>query len=146
MGLKGSIMFFRQKKFLIIAVVVLGLSGFTGVMYLKYNQLKKENARLSNPQDAAKAEGDKLKAEVGNLIELPSNETPTIATVVDASKLKDQSFFRNAQNDDRVLMFPESKKAILYRPSTKKIIEVAPINLGANQQGQVSGVSEEKQE
>lgn len=134
----------RQKKFIIIAIVVAAVAVFMGVMYVKYNDLKKENAKLSNPQDAAKLEGDRLKAEVGNLIELPSNETPTIATVVDASKLKDQAFFANAQNDDRVLMFPESKKAILYRPSTNKIIEVAPINLGANQEGQVSGVSEEQ--
>jgi hypothetical protein len=65
-----------------------------------------------------------LVAEVGKLMALP-NEEPTIATVSDADKLTDQEFFKKAQDDDKVLIFPKAQKAILYRPSTKQIIEVA---------------------
>jgi len=75
---------------------------------------------------------NKLVKEVGQLIELPK-ETPTVATITDENKLKDQAFFANAKNGDKVLIFTNSKKAILYRPSLKKIIEVAPINLGQSQ-------------
>lgn len=121
----------RVKTLVIAGVLVLALGG-AGFLYTKNQNLKKENARLANPQEAAKEETERLKQDVGALIELPANESPTVATVVDASKLKEQAFFANAQNGDRVLMFPQAKKAILYRPSTKKIIEVAPINIGNN--------------
>lgn len=127
---------FGSKKVVlaVIAAVVLAALAVGGMKgYNNYTKLKKENARLSNPQEAAKAETDRLKAEVAKIIELPADESPTIATVVDAEKLKSQAFFAKAQNDDRVLMFPKAKKAVLYRPSTKKVIEVAPINIGNNQ-------------
>ena len=62
---------------------------------------------------------------------LPTGETPTIATVTDASKLKDQAFFTNAVTGDKVLIYTNAKKAFLYRPSTNKIINIAPVNLGS---------------
>lgn len=126
-------------KFVIAAVLLLLVgAGFANQARVN-SDLKKENARLSNPQEAAKDEAEQLKAEVAKLIDLP-NETPTIATVVDVEKLKSQAFFTKAQNGDKVLMFSEAKKAVLYRPSTKKIIEVAPINLGS---GNTQGTSTE---
>jgi hypothetical protein len=54
-------------------------------------------------------------------------EQPTVATVSDITKLKDQAFFNNAKNGDKVLIFKNTKKAIIYRPSTNQIIEIAPI-------------------
>lgn len=120
-------------KTLILAALLLVLLAGAGYGWARYSAIKKENEKLKDPQQAAQAEAEQLKTKVGALIELPANENPTIATVVDASKLKSQAFFANAQNGDRVLMFPEAKKAILYRPSTNKIIEVAPINIGNNE-------------
>jgi hypothetical protein len=66
-----------------------------------------------------------LKTAVGRLYELP-DEAPTLATIVDKEQLQGQEFFNRSQNGDKVLIFPQAKKAILYRPSTKKIVEVAP--------------------
>lgn len=119
-----------KKNQIIGALVIAVLLIAAGIGYQKYQTLQRENKRLSNPQAAAQAETDKLKADVAKLIQVPANEQPTIATVVDASKLKNQPFFKNAQNGDKVLIFAQAKKAILYRPSTNKIIEVAPINIG----------------
>jgi hypothetical protein len=127
--LKGN----KAVMLLVMLGLVAVLVGAAGYFYMQYDKQKKEVARLSNPQEAARAETEQLKSEVASLIELPSGENPTIATVVDASKLKSQAFFANAENGDRVLIFTQAKKAILYRPSTKKIIEVAPINIGENQ-------------
>lgn len=86
------------------------------------------NKNSQNPKTDAQVQG--LIAQVGKFYLLPTNETPTIATVSDKSKLSDQPFFRNAENGDKVLIYSTSKKAILYRPSINKIIEVAPVNLG----------------
>jgi hypothetical protein len=65
--------------------------------------------------------------EVGKIIELPQGETPSVATVSDVSKLVNQPFFKNALNGDRVLVYTQAKKTILYRPSARKVIETAPV-------------------
>lgn len=113
--------------FLLLVLVAGGVFG-----YKEYTRLRDENQKLSNPQESAKLETDRIKSEVSSIIEVPSDEEPTIATVSEASKLSNQAFFAKAQNGDKLLMYSKAKKAILYRPNTKKIIEVAPINLGNN--------------
>lgn len=118
----------NNKAILILVVVV--LAGVSAFLFVQNRNAAAKIKALSSPQNAAKAETDALTNKVGKLIELPSNETPTIATVVDASKLKSQAFFANAQNGDKVLMYTTAKKAILYRPSSNIIVEVAPIDLG----------------
>ncbi|MBX4216201.1 hypothetical protein KW797_04625 [Candidatus Parcubacteria bacterium] len=84
----------------------------------------------ADPAKAAKEDLDRTVLQVGRLIVLPSDETPTLATVSEPEKLKDQPFFANAQKGDKVLIYSNARKAILYRPSERKIIEVAPVNLG----------------
>ncbi len=117
----------------ICALVVMLLLGALISQINSQNNLRKENDSLkrSSPQASTLDEAEQLKAEIGQFIDLPADETPTVATVSDASKVKDQSFFVNAQNGDKVLLFAKAGKAILYRPSSKKIIEVAPINLNS---------------
>jgi hypothetical protein len=78
----------------------------------------------------AEEDVQKLVEEVGELIVLPTDEMPTVATVAEPEKLKDQAFFANAKAGDRVLLYTNAKKAILYDPEAHKIVEVAPINLG----------------
>jgi len=67
---------------------------------------------------------------VGKLMVLPEGETPTIATVSDPDKLKDQAFFAHAKTGDKVLIYAKAKKAILYSPTDNRIVEVAAIDLG----------------
>lgn len=118
-----------RAKWLLTGLAVL-IAVVFGYLYMN---TKNELNRLSDPQAAAAEQTEKITAELGKLIELPENETPTVATIVDVEKLKDQPFFAKAQNGDRVIIYTQSRKAILYRPSAKKIIEVAPINIGDNQ-------------
>lgn len=121
----------RVKKltpyFLMAAVLV--AVGFAGYFWYEASALKK------NPQRAAQQETQKLLANVSALIVLPEGENPTIATVTDPERLKDQPFFAKAQTGDKVLIYTNSRKAILYSPSQNKIVEVAPINIGNPQQG-----------
>lgn len=118
---------FRNRRILQLLLFVAVASG--AGLYLKYREAKRQIALLQNPQEAAKFENQKVIDAVGKLITLPTDETPSIATVTDAAKLKSQSFFQNAQNGDKVLIYSQAKKAIIYRPSTNKIIEVGAINL-----------------
>lgn len=114
---------------IILAVILLALALISGYFYSKYQTLK------NNPEQVTKAETEALVDEIGKLIDLPKDETPTLATVLDKEKLKDQPFFANAQNGDKILIYTKAKKAIVYRPKDKKIINVGPIAI--DQKGQV---------
>lgn len=120
----------KRAKSLMILVAVLAILGTGGYLYKRNQDLSAENKRLSNPTEVAKQQQEELVALVGALVDLPSGETPTVATVSDSAKLKEQAFFELAQNGDKVLIYTKAKKAYLYRPSTDKIINIAPVNIG----------------
>lgn len=106
----------------VVVVIVLGGGG-----YYFYSQ-KPQSIKGAAAQEEVK----KMVAEVGKLIELPTGEDPTVATVTDITKLKDQLFFQKAKNGDKVLIYTNAKKAILYNPTSKKILDVAPFNMGSS--------------
>lgn len=120
------------KKIWILLVSLLIIAAAVPSIYF-YNKYRIVQNALENPTAFAKEEAKQLKEKVGKLIELPLDEEPTIASVTDADRLREQPFFANSQNGDRVLIFTQARKAILYRPSMNKIIEVAPVNIGNNQ-------------
>ncbi len=112
--------------FLVVAIIVSVFSLF------QYQKAQAELKKLKqNPQAATQEKIKTTVDKVGKLIALPS-ETPTLATITDVSKLKDQPFFAKAKNGDKVLIFTQAKRAILYRESENKIIDVAPINIGTS--------------
>jgi hypothetical protein len=69
---------------------------------------------------------------ISKFMVLPSDEEPTLSTVTDKDKLKEQYFFKNFEDGDKILIYTKAKKAILYRPSINKIIEFAPLILGVS--------------
>lgn len=115
--------------FLVLLVAAIVLAIFFGI---RYHQVQNKNKLLSNPVVAGNLQLAETVAAVGKLISLPTNETPTLATVTNVNDLKGQSFFANAQNGDKVLIYAQSKVAILYRPSINKIIQIGSVNLGAS--------------
>lgn len=121
---------------LVILITILIIGGAFAYLGIKYMEAKRDVQRLSNPQEAAKQENKTLIDRIGQLVEVPTDQEPTIATVQDVSKLQGQAFFQNAQNGDKVLIYAQAKKAVLYRPSTDKVIQVAPVNIGDDQQTQ----------
>ena len=123
---------FFKKHWTVLAVIVALL--LIGVLGYGYFSTKNELSKLNDPQAAAQAEAEDLAKEIGKFLELPQDETPTLATVSDVTKLQDQLFFNKAQNGDRVLVYAQAQQAVLYRPSTKKVIEYAPVNLGGTEQ------------
>lgn len=115
-----------------LIVVLLAAAVGTAAYYInRYNDSQNQLKKLSsNPTVTAQQEQQQLISKVGKLTVLPKDETPTVATVTDISKLKDQAFFTNAQNGDKVLIYTNAKKAFLYRPGTGKLINIAPLNVG----------------
>lgn len=111
--------------FIVIALVLATVPSV--FFYTKYQETKRE---LQKTPAGQKEETAKIVALVGKLLVLPEGEEPTLASVTDQEKLKDQPFFAKAENGDKVLIYTEAKKAILYRPSQHIIVEVAAVNLG----------------
>lgn len=132
---KPKIPMFVKIGVAVLVLLVLAVVGAAGYHYYTFQQ--KVNAQITPP-----TEPQELIKQVSKLMELPLNETPQIATVSDIEKLKDQPFFANAQNGDKVLIYQNAKKAILYRPETKKIVEVGPVNIDPNQTATASDSGE----
>lgn len=71
-----------------------------------------------------------IKSRVSRLYELPSNEEPALATVTNSQKLT-SIFSGKVKDGDRVLIYQKNKKAIVYRPSLNKIVDVEPVTIDA---------------
>ena len=130
-----------NKKFLFLGLfVALTLIAASAPSIYFYNELKSARELLNNPSNARKVESEKLLKEIGNLLVLPEDEEPTIATVNNKDQLTSVPFFAAAQNGDKILIYQKAKKAIIFRPETGKIIEVAPINV-STPSSQIASVS-----
>ncbi len=124
----------RSVVTVILSILLIGSLGASGYFYMKW-----KNATMvvvPNPEEELE-EVREITTVVSMFMELPKDEEPTLATVVDREKLRNQSFFNNAENGDKVLIYSIAQKAILYRPSTKKVIEIAPIYFNKEQLEQV---------
>lgn len=118
-------MLFMKRFFTPILILLVFIIGSIAVYYYFQAQKLKNDPQAQTEEDIAR-----LVEEVGKLIVLPQDETPTIATVSDPERLKDQEFFAKAKAGDKVLLYSNAKKAYLYDPINKKLLDVAPINLG----------------
>lgn len=105
---------------IVLGIFIIGSAATAFYFYRKYEKITK------NPDAMAQEEKKNIADKAGKLMELPDEE-PMLATVTDKEKLKGQPFFAGAQNGDKVLIYANSQKAILYRPSVNKIIGVAPL-------------------
>lgn len=118
---------FRSKKFskwlLIWAIGVAIVSGiFTiGYRYHEYQELK------NNPEYAAAKELNTILNHLAKFMILPADEIPTLATITDSEKARQQTFLKNTENGDKLIIFAKNRKAILYRPNSRKIIEFGPL-------------------
>ena len=107
-------------------IIVATLIVATVFMYSQYVAAK---TKLHSPQAAASASKQVADTitRVSRIVIVPTDETPSVVTVADASKLKAQSFFMNAHDGDKVIVYTKAKEAILYRPSTNQIVTIAPV-------------------
>lgn len=123
--------FFFGRRWMLIIIVIL----IAGLAFLAYGYVHTKNqleAAKKSHNTTGNTEIEQITNRVSESVSLPTGETPVLATVSDVNKLKGQVFFQDAQNGDKVLFYQKAGKAILYRPSTKKIIEFTSINLSNN--------------
>ena len=110
-----------------LVVAVVAVSGLAYYFYSEYAALK------ANPNKIAQEETARIVSKVSKLIVLPEGEDPTVVTVADPEVLKDQPFFAKAKKGDRVLIYANARKAILYDSENNRVVEVGPINIGESE-------------
>lgn len=77
--------------------------------------------------------------QLSKLMVLPSDETPQVITITDIDKFNNQPFFKDAKNEDLLILYAKNKKAILFDPKANKIINTAPISV-ATESASFSGL------
>jgi|SRR3989344_1270643 len=118
---------------LLLVVIAVVTTGLTIYFWQQSQGLKQIINSKETTTETAGDENKNLIAQISQFLVLPTDEEPTIATVSDPEALKDQPFFKNAKKGYKVLIYSKAQKAILYDPENKKIVDVAPINIGGEQ-------------
>lgn len=112
---------------IIILLIVVGGGGYYGWKYWQ--------ARQNSPEaQAAQADAEKAKilASLSKLMVLPEGD-PVLFKVSNQEVMrKQQAFFKDTMNDDVLLVYQQSGKAIIYRPSQNVIVNVGPVNFDQN--------------
>lgn len=116
----------RNKLAIVTIAVMVLLALIAGYFFWQYTKLK------ANPDAAAQETTQRLVGKVEKLYQLP-DEKPTVAQINDKDKLKEQPFFKSAQNGDYLLIFTNAKLAVLYREDDNKLINVGPIAITPQQ-------------
>lgn len=78
---------------------------------------------LLNPKE----EANTITA-IDRLMILPKNEKPAQLTIVDKKKVQ-ASFLQKADNGDKVLIYQNNKRFVIYRPSVNKIVDTGFIEI-----------------
>lgn len=109
-------------SFIILILLAVGGSGAGIYYYFQYQTLVR---RTNDPNIVVK----ELIAKVSKLMELPTGEQPTVATVTNPDLIKSQPFFAKAKKGNRVILYPTARLAILFDEQTNKIVNFGSINV-----------------
>ena len=113
------------------AVVFVVIAAAAGYYFWQYMNLKNDPDLVNKLNQETTS---RITAAVGRFYALPTDEQPTIAKIQDKAKLKDQVFFKNAENGDYILIYTKAKLALLYRENQNKLINVGPVTISDTSQ------------
>ena len=118
----------------LIAIVAVGLVALVGALEGKRKTIQGHLQNLTQQIEETqgeeaiegKDEAERIIAEVRELIDIPADVDPTVATIVDVSLLQDQNpFYAKASNGDHLIV--TLQRAILYSSAQNKILDVIPV-------------------
>lgn len=123
---------YMNKRTFAITIAVIIILVIAGGSYYMFSRDTFESQ--GNPQELSQRDITTLVVRVGKHIQLPTNEDPLVATIVDVESLvADQPFYQGAQNGDVLLIYQGASKAIIYSPSRDILVNVGPIILDGEQ-------------
>lgn len=129
-----------NKKPFVISLGILAVLLIVGAVYYASSRDTFEPSN-GDTQELSQEEIAALVVRVGKLIQLPANEDPLVATIVDVESLvATQPFYSGAQNGDMLLIYSSASKAIIYSPSRNMLVNVGPIVIDDAQQTETADV------
>lgn len=112
--------FSRKQKGIVGILIVIIL--VLGALYYQTHYSK------AAVQKRAQAETIQLVKEVKKILVLPETDVPAVFDIQDPVLLiNQQAFFVGAEKGDKLLVYPQIGKAIIYSPKRKMIVNVGPV-------------------
>lgn len=118
---------------LILLVIALLVLGFM------YYQKTKELKLIQDPAaqaEYAKKVSEKAIADLKDHVVIAEGEDPVLLGIVsDAEALrKQQAFYATVEADDQIFIFQKSSRALIWRPSTKQVVNFGVLDVQATDQ------------
>lgn len=104
----------KRTRIIIVILTILCLAGIgSGIFFfVQYSQVQ---AKANQKEDLTK--------RISRIAELP-NETSTLVTVADKTKLQNKQLADKVNNGDVLMIFAKSQRLIIYRPDDNKIVDM----------------------
>jgi hypothetical protein len=118
----------KPVKIAVYAVVIIVVLAAAYLILDRAGYIKAFQLGMQLQQQQQQQSEDKMVLEnLGKIILLPTDVTPTMAVINDIEALKKEqpAFFSDAKNGDRVVLYPTM--AIVYDYQANKIIHVGPV-------------------
>ena len=110
--------------------LILLLASYVLLGFIVWKVAMKQSGDPVKIQEQAQKELITIVDSVKKIMVLPKDEVPQVAIIQDVDALKKtQDFFIDAQNGDKILVYAQARKAIIYRETTNQIVNVA-LNIG----------------
>lgn len=130
-GLLARAEFLKRFNMRKAAFIALGIVGIGGVVFSisLYNQLA---AIKNDPQKFVREEVRRVLAGVLELVSYPEDPGISVATLTDLETFNDP-FFAQGNIGDKIVLFPNKGRVVLYDPDAHRIVDIAPYtNLAPN--------------
>jgi flagellar basal body-associated protein FliL len=116
-----------QKLFLLLSYIVLALIVWMIAVWWTSNPER----QLKMQQQKMEKDIEKTVVELSHIAILPKEEKPQMAILdKNVKKLAEtQPFFADAIEGDKVLVYVKAGKAIIYRSSENKIVNIGPVGV-----------------
>jgi len=109
---------------------------------LQETEQELEKIRESTQQSASEV-SQRVLNSVRQLMDVPEEPEPTVATIIDVNKLRETSdFYNNAENGDHLVI--TEKRAILFDPDRNIILDVVPVRIESETENQQPPANEQQ--
>jgi hypothetical protein len=125
------------KKLAVLGLAVL-LVFFVVSLLNDRNNLKRQLKQNNTSQINGQEEASKLAREIGQYVDVPGDEEPKLLTVTESAKtIQQYPALSDIKDGDKILLYTKSRRMIVYRPDTKKVITA--VTLAVSDQSQSQG-------